>query len=124
MLESSPTALAPVADYFKVLSEVSRLQVLCALKSGAKNVTEIIEITQLKQANVSKHLQILAQTGIIKRQPQGVSVFYEIADPIIFELCELVCQRLALQLSEKSQQLKQLENSALGLKDGITAQRG
>ncbi|BAB75602.1 ArsR/SmtB family transcription factor [Anabaena sp. FACHB-709] len=123
MIESSPTALAPVAEYFKVLSEVSRLQVLCALKSGAKNVTEIIEITQLKQANVSKHLQILAQTGIIKRQPQGVSVFYEIADPIIFELCELVCQRLALQLSEKSQQLKQLENSALGLKDGVTAQR-
>ncbi|MBD2251887.1 ArsR/SmtB family transcription factor [Nostoc parmelioides] len=124
MLESSPTTLAPVAEYFKVLSEVSRLQVLCALKSGAKNVTEIIEITQLKQANVSKHLQILAQTGIIKRQPQGVSVFYEIADPIIFELCELVCQRLALQLSEKSQQLKQLENSALGIKDGVTAQRG
>ncbi|MBD2345943.1 ArsR/SmtB family transcription factor [Anabaena subtropica] len=115
MLEASPTALAPIADYFKVLSEVSRLQVLCALKSGAKNVTEIMEITQLKQANVSKHLQILAQTGIIKRQPQGVSVFYEIADPIIFELCELVCQRLALQLAEKSQQLKQLENSALGI---------
>ncbi|WP_427159451.1 ArsR/SmtB family transcription factor [Aliinostoc sp. HNIBRCY26] len=113
MLESSTIALTPVAEYFKVLSEVSRLQVLCALKTGAKNVTEIMEITQLKQANVSKHLQILAQKGIIKRQPQGVSVYYEIADPIIFDLCELVCQSLTVRLAEQSEQIKQLENSAL-----------
>lgn len=113
MLESSPIALTPIAEYFKVLSEVSRLQVLCALKTGAKNVTEIMEITQLKQANVSKHLQILAQKGIIKRQPQGVSVYYEIADPIIFDLCELVCQSLTVRLAEQSEQLKQLEISAL-----------
>lgn len=119
MLESSPTTLIPIAEYFKVLSEVSRLQVLCALKTGAKNVSEIMEITQLKQANVSKHLQILAQTGIIKRQPQGVSVYYEIADPIIFDLCELVCQSLSVRLTQQSQQLKQLENSALALGDGL-----
>jgi DNA-binding transcriptional ArsR family regulator len=73
-----PSALAQVADYFKVLSELSRLQVLCSLKSGSKNVTEIMEETGLGQANVSKHLKILAQAGIVSRTPQGVSVYYEI----------------------------------------------
>ncbi len=108
MLETNPAGLAPVADYFKVLSEVSRLQVLCCLKSGVKNVGEIIEATSLGQANVSKHLKILTQAGMITRQPQGVSVFYQITDPLIFELCELVCDRLTVRLEEQSQKLKQL----------------
>jgi DNA-binding transcriptional ArsR family regulator len=103
------SALAQIADYFKVLSELSRLQVLCALKSGAKNVTEIIEETGLGQANVSKHLKILTQAGIVERQPQGVSVYYQITDPMIFDLCELVCQKLETRLQEQSQQLKNLD---------------
>lgn len=104
-----PSALTQVADYFKVLSELSRLQVLCSLRSGSKNVTEIMEETGLGQANVSKHLKILAQAGIVSRTPQGVSVYYEIAEPLIFELCELVSDRLSTRLEEQSQQLKQLE---------------
>jgi DNA-binding transcriptional ArsR family regulator len=109
-MEVSPKALEQVADYFKVLSEVSRLQVLCCLKSGAKNVTEIIAATELGQANVSKHLKILTQAGIVSRQPSGVSVYYEIADPVIFNLCELVCDRLSIRLEAQSQQLNQLES--------------
>ncbi|MCL6435082.1 MAG: metalloregulator ArsR/SmtB family transcription factor [Leptolyngbyaceae cyanobacterium HOT.MB2.61] len=109
MSQLSTAALAQVAEYFKVLSELSRLQVLCALKSGSKNVSEIMEITGLGQANVSKHLKILAQAGIVLRQPRGVSVYYDIADPLIFDLCELVCDRLEARLQEQSQQLQQLE---------------
>lgn len=114
MPQISLSALTQVADYFKVLSELSRLQVLCALKEGEKNVTEIIKATGLGQANVSKHLKILTQAGIVVRQPQGVSVYYQIADQIIFELCELVCQRLEIQLQEQSQVLKELEQFRQG----------
>lgn len=103
------TALNQVAEYFKVLSELSRLQVLCVLKSGPMNVSEIITATGLGQANVSKHLKVLNQAGIIQRQPQGVSVYYSVVDPLIFDLCELVCQRLTNRLEEQSEQLKALE---------------
>ncbi len=105
----SPDALAQVADYFKVLSEVSRLQVLCCLKSGSKNVGDIMAVTGLGQANVSKHLKILTQAGILSRKPLGVSVYYEIADPTIFKLCELACDRLSISLEERSQQINQFE---------------
>lgn len=106
----SPAALTLVADFFKVLSEASRLQIVCCLKTGPKNVSEIVEETDLGQANVSKHLKILAQAGIVARQPQGASVYYQVSNPFIFELCELVCNSLTLQLKERNQQLEQLRS--------------
>ncbi|WP_228041837.1 ArsR/SmtB family transcription factor [Planktothrix mougeotii] len=107
-LQLSPAALALMADFFKVLSEVSRLQIICCLKSGAKNVTQIIEATGLGQANVSKHLKVLAQAGIVTRTQQGVSVYYDIANPFLFEVCDLVCESLVAQMQQQNQHLEQL----------------
>jgi len=104
----SPEALTLMADFFKVLSEVSRLQIVCCLKSGAKNVTQIIEATGLGQANVSKHLKLLAHAGIVTRSQQGVNVYYEIANPFLFELCELVCDSLSVQIDQQHQQFEKL----------------
>lgn len=104
----SPASLGLMADFFKVLSEVSRLQIVCALKSGAKNVTEIIEITGLGQANVSKHLKMLTQAGVVSRRQEGVCVYYQIANPFLFELCDLVCNALSIQIEQQSQQFEQL----------------
>ena len=107
MPKISLAALAQVAEYFKVLSEISRLQVLNCLRSGAKNVTEIVEATGLGQANVSKHLKVLMQAGMVRREPRGISVFYEIADPMIFDLCEVVCDRISNRLLAQAQVLEQ-----------------
>ncbi|WP_416676523.1 ArsR/SmtB family transcription factor [Egbenema bharatensis] len=104
----SPEALGLMASFFKVLSEVSRLQIVCSLKTGAKNVTEIIEETGLGQANVSKHLKILTQAGVVAREQRGVCVYYQIANPFLFELCDLVCDALSVQVEQQSQQLQQL----------------
>ena len=96
----TPQVLDSVAEYFKVLAEPNRLQILCQLRSGPKNVTQILEATGMGQANVSKHLKILAQAGIVSRQPKGVSVYYQIADPMCFELCEVVCRQLVSRLQQ------------------------
>ncbi|QZZ21713.1 winged helix-turn-helix transcriptional regulator [Leptothermofonsia sichuanensis E412] len=104
----TPEALSLMADFFKVLSEVSRLQIVCSLKTGAKNVTEIIEETELGQANVSKHLKMLTQAGVVAREQRGVCVYYRIANPFLFELCDLVCDALIMQVEQQSQQLQQL----------------
>jgi DNA-binding transcriptional ArsR family regulator len=104
----TPAALSLMADFFKVLSEVSRLQIVCSLKTGAKNVTEILEETGLGQANVSKHLKMLTQAGVVAREQRGVCVYYRIANPFLFELCDLVCDALTMQIEQQSQQLQQL----------------
>lgn len=110
----SPTALSLMADFFKVLSEVSRLQIVCSLKTGAKNVTEIIEATGLGQANVSKHLKILTHAGVVSREQRGVCVYYKIANPFLFELCDLVCDALLMQVQQQSQQIEQLSTLRQG----------
>ena len=104
-----PMGLGMVADFFKVLSEISRIQILCCLKKGPKNVTEIIAETGLGQANVSKHLKILTQAGIVKRDPQGVNVFYEIANPFLFQICDLVCEIIVDQIQVKNEQFESLK---------------
>jgi DNA-binding transcriptional ArsR family regulator len=109
MLEISPAALSLMSEFFKVLSEVSRLQILCCLKSGAKNVTEIIEGTGLGQANVSKHLKMLTQAGVVAREQVGICVYYRIANPIVFGLCDLVYDSLMHQTQLQSEQLRRLE---------------
>ncbi|MEL7522642.1 MAG: metalloregulator ArsR/SmtB family transcription factor [Cyanobacteria bacterium P01_A01_bin.116] len=101
-------SLELVANFFKVLSEPSRLQIVCVLKSGPHNVTEIIEETGLGQANVSKHLKLLAQAGIVSREPRGVSAYYQISDQSFFQLCEIVCETLSIQLNEQNKQLEEL----------------
>jgi DNA-binding transcriptional ArsR family regulator len=108
-LQLSPIAISLMADFFKVLAEESRINILCSLKSGEKNVSEIIEATGLGQANVSKHLKILNQAGLVSREQQGINVYYQISNPFIFELCELVCNSIAWQVDQKTQQLEQFK---------------
>lgn len=104
----TPETLRLVADFFKVLSEASRLQILCALRQGQLNVSDIIAATGLGQANVSKHLKILSQAGIVSRHQEGVCVYYAIASPLIFDLCQLVCDSLSAQIQQQSAQLASL----------------
>lgn len=110
----SPVAIALMADFFKVLSEPSRLQIICTLKSGSKNVSQIISETGLGQANVSKHLKVLTQASIVARNQQGINVFYQISNPFIFELCDLVCDSISIQIEQQHQKLehvKSIQNS-------------
>lgn len=109
MIDSTLQVLSPVANYFKVLSEVSRLQILCCLKLGVKNGTKIVEATGLSQANVSKHLKVLVKAGMVTRHPEGINVYYQISDLMVFELCELVCNRLVIRLQEQTERLEQIK---------------
>jgi DNA-binding transcriptional ArsR family regulator len=87
--------LEVVARLFAALSEPSRLILLQALHDGPLTVSELVEACDLKQANVSKHLGVLYDHRLVKRERDGISVRYQIADPMIFSLCDLVCGKMA-----------------------------
>lgn len=84
-----------VARRFQILGEPCRLRILQSLQDGAMTVNQIVDRLHGNQPNISKHLQILFDAGLVARRRSGNSIFYSIADPIVFRLCELVCQSTA-----------------------------
>lgn len=102
----TPQALDFVATRFRVLGEPMRLKLLIALEAGEKNVTELVQLTDATQANVSKHLGILSDAGMISRRKEGLKTFYEISDPQILKLCDLMCSKLEKEFAEKSRHLR------------------
>ena len=91
MKKLSDTALRLVARRFKALSEPVRLELVMSVMEGERSVGELVEISGAQQANVSRHLQTLADAGILKRRKDGLRVYYSIADSTVFDLCDLVC---------------------------------
>jgi DNA-binding transcriptional ArsR family regulator len=93
-----------VARRFRALGEPMRLRILQTLEDGEKSVSDIVNILDASQPNVSKHLKALCQEGLVNRRREGLNIFYRIADPVIFKLCGLICrdaaERTRAQLAE------------------------
>lgn len=98
-----PEALEEVAGYFQALSEPTRLQILNLLRQGERNVGELAQLCGFTAANVSRHLAMLTKHGLVERESRGTSAFYRIADESVYELCDLVCDRIALQVERKAE---------------------
>jgi DNA-binding transcriptional ArsR family regulator len=104
MEKLSPEGLAQVAAYFQALAEPTRLRLINLLRGNERSVGELAEATGYSAANVSRHLALLAQHGLLSRQTHGTSVYYAIADPGVYELCNLVCDNLARRFERTAPQ--------------------
>lgn len=87
----SPDLVRLVAARFKVLSEPLRIQIILTLESGEASVNAVTRSVNSTQPNVSKHLRILQDEGLVSKRQEGNTVYYQIADESVFKLCEVVC---------------------------------
>ena len=101
----TPELLALLAQRFKALAEPARLQILNALRAESMTVGELVEMTQLGQANVSKHLHLLYTLGFVRRRKDGLYVHYELADRSVFQLCDIMCGRLDSEMKARRELL-------------------
>jgi ArsR family transcriptional regulator len=84
-----------IAARFKLLGEPMRLRILQAVCKGPRSVNDIVAATGSTQANVSKHLALLAAGGILTRKKDGQCVYYGMKNQLAVKLCELVRAQLA-----------------------------
>ncbi|HEY0590585.1 MAG TPA: metalloregulator ArsR/SmtB family transcription factor, partial [Thermoanaerobaculia bacterium] len=69
---------------------------------GEMSVTELTEAVGATQPNVSKHLRILQDQGLVGRRQAGNTVFCFIADPTVLALCDAVCGSLRERLTTQA----------------------
>jgi DNA-binding transcriptional ArsR family regulator len=86
----SDDALGRIALYFRLLGEPMRLKILQAVCRQPRTVGDIMQAVGATQANVSKHLALLATAGILTRQRDGQCIYYGLKDPLTLRMCELV----------------------------------
>ncbi|MDP0492642.1 MAG: metalloregulator ArsR/SmtB family transcription factor [Verrucomicrobiota bacterium JB023] len=101
----TPEGLEKLAGVFRVFGEAGRLALLQELKEGEKTVGELVELSGIGQAGVSKHLKMMHDADILSRRKEGTKVYYAVSDPMVFELCDLVCSKLV----REQEQLRAIE---------------
>lgn len=108
----SRDAVELVAARFRTLGEPIRIQLLQALQSGGRNVSDLVSAAGSTQSNVSRHLRILQDAGLVGRRQEGNSVYYSIADPTVFALCDAVCNSIGTRLTQHATLANELRRRA------------
>lgn len=87
-----------------------RLRLLNLLRDGERCVQDLVNATDTSQANVSKHLKVMLQAGILQRRSEGTSAYYRVSDELIYDLCNLVCNRLAERIEEQAKKFRRVSS--------------
>ncbi len=106
--KSIPAAVGPVDDraqvftvvarFFSMLSEPMRLRILHAICQDEQSVSAIVGATGATQTNVSRHLALMLQAGLVGRRREGNNVYYRVADVESVQVCRSVCVQIASRI--------------------------
>jgi DNA-binding transcriptional ArsR family regulator len=102
----SPQLLEEFSQFFRLLSEPARLQLLCQLKhSGSMDVAGLIEATGFSQSHISRQLGQLQRAGLVSCERDGVRTIWSADNDLVDDLCNLVQNRLRQRLEAQLQSL-------------------
>ncbi|GAB4114847.1 MAG: metalloregulator ArsR/SmtB family transcription factor [Roseiflexaceae bacterium] len=101
------------AEFFKALGHPARIVILEALRHDERNVTQLQEIPNLEQSNVSRQLAILRSRGIVEDRKEGTTVFYRVRDPLVVQLLDLAKTIFNSHLIGTQEMLQQLADEGV-----------
>jgi DNA-binding transcriptional ArsR family regulator len=99
---------AAVAKYFGLLSEPTRLKILHTICSDERSVSAIVAATGATQTNVSRHLALLHEAGVVSRRKERNAVFYRVTDRVFADVCRTVCVQIAGRIDARQPLRKDL----------------
>lgn len=90
------------ASICQTLANPKRLEIITHLRDGEKTVTELMEAMQVSQANLSQHLGLMRQKGIVVSRREGLNIYYRLSNSKIIKACDLMRQVLLENLENGS----------------------
>lgn len=91
------------AQFCQALSDPKRLLIINELYHGERSVGELATSLGLRQANLSQHLALMRERGLVTPRRQGATVFYSLADPRIYDAIGLLREVMAEQFQKRNQ---------------------
>lgn len=89
-LQKTDEAYESAARLFHVMSAPIRLKILHCLSESEKNVSQLLDVVQTTQPNMSQHLNTLFQAGILGKRRLGTQIFYHVIDERLVTICEAI----------------------------------
>jgi len=102
----TPEALEEISQFFRLLGEPTRLQLLCQLRQGPMDVASLIQATGFSQSHISRQLGQLQRAGLVRCEREGARTIWQADGDLVDELCHLVQHRLKRRLEAQLQQLE------------------
>lgn len=116
--------LEGVARYFGLLSEPMRLRIIHAICESEQSVSNIVKASGANQANVSRHLSLLYNAGVLSRRRDGNFIYYRVNDPTLIEICRSACNRIAMTFDTDNNGQKSAIQLASGFQSAEKPKRG
>ena len=86
------------AELFSILATPVRLKIISAVCQDEKNVSQLLEIIDTTQPNMSQHLATLYRSGILAKRREGTQIYYRLQSEKVATLCRAVCTQVAIEL--------------------------
>jgi DNA-binding transcriptional ArsR family regulator len=96
------------ADICKNFSNPKRLEIINSLRDNAElTASHLLEKIDISKANLSQHMSVLIQKGVVRSRRDGINVFYQLSDERITKACDLMRDVLISRLESEAKALKQ-----------------
>ena len=96
------------AEVCKAMANPTRLKILSSLQQGEQSVQALAKRLKVRKANLSQHLAILRQRGIVATRREGLNIYYRCANPKMLKACEILREVLLEQLAEGGRLMEQV----------------
>lgn len=91
-----------IATMLKAMGDPVRLKILYYLRQREYSVSELVEVLDCTQSNVSKHLSILKAAALVESRTERQNRLYHVTDPVVNSVCDSVCSSVEKRFGKVS----------------------